>query len=63
MTGKGMKKAYALVPLVDGVLVHKCRFYLEGAQEAKVVDGAVVDVERNRRLFRRNVAEGMVIVR
>ena len=57
------KGVHALVPLVDGVLVDEGRFYLDGAQETKVVDGAVVDIERNRRLFRRNVAEGMVIVR
>ena len=29
--GKGMKKAYALVPLVDGVLMYEYRFYLHAS--------------------------------
>ena len=55
-TGKGIKKAYALVPLVDGVIVHERGRNLDHAEEALVELGAIIDVERELRLRRCDVA-------
>lgn len=46
----------SLVPLVDSVIVYECRLDLYSTQEARVNRRAVVDIERDRREIRRDIA-------